>query len=168
MDGTKSAIVSGENQPSAQEPIVTALQKEDQPRPPQAKPILTALKRPSASGPPKTILRPGAAQLAKQEGGPPKGAADHKPTLVTKSPAPNPVKSPWASLPPVEKASPVFQPPPATQHQPSSFGHRDMHGFDAMPPPSAAAREMEADTFDRSWKDGERGGRELFNSQSGR
>ncbi|KAL2070449.1 hypothetical protein VTL71DRAFT_13475 [Oculimacula yallundae] len=95
-----------------------------------------------------------------------KGASE-KPTLVAKPPGPpTPVKSPWASLPPVEKVAPVTTEP---QHQPSQqsrFGQRDPHGFNGMPPPPA--KEIAADDFSRSWREGANTSRELYNSQSGR
>lgn len=96
-----------------------------------------------------------------------KGAAE-KPTLVAKPPGPpTPVKSPWASLPPVDKVAPVAIEIPQNQAPPSRFGQRDPHGFQAMPPPPA--KEIAADDFSRSWRDGNANpSRELYNSQSGR
>ena len=97
-----------------------------------------------------------------------KGAPE-KPTLVAKPPAPpTPVKSPWAALPPVDKASPVVMdiathqmsryPPPSHSHVPKG----------STPPPQA--KEIAADDFSRSgWREGPtHANRELFNSQSGR
>ncbi|CAG8954799.1 hypothetical protein HYFRA_00004724 [Hymenoscyphus fraxineus] len=97
-----------------------------------------------------------------------KGAAE-KPTLVAKPPGPpTPVKSPWASLPPVDKVAPVaIEIPQNNQTSSSRFGQRDPHGFQAMPPPPA--KEIAADDFSRSWRDGNtNSSRELYNSQSGR
>ncbi|KAJ0118950.1 hypothetical protein J7T55_013206 [Diaporthe amygdali] len=90
-----------------------------------------------------------------------KGAPE-KPTLVAKPPAPpTPVKSPWAALPPVQKASPM-----------EVAGEQPQRGF---PPPGPAygvkgvtppaAREIAADDFSRSPR---RDHRELYNSHSGR
>lgn len=91
-----------------------------------------------------------------------------KPTLVAKPPSSNQVKSPWASLPPVEKVSPL----PinsSTQPLPSRFAQRDLHGFDAMPPKPVHAKEIAADDFSRSSRETPNGiPKELFNSQSGR
>lgn len=97
-----------------------------------------------------------------------KGASE-KPTLVAKPPGPpTPVKSPWASLPPVDKAALVAA--EATQQpqqsQQSRFSQRDPHGFHGMPPPPA--KEIAADDFSRSWREGSNTSRELYNSQSGR
>ncbi|KAL1303506.1 hypothetical protein AAFC00_006881 [Neodothiora populina] len=147
----------------------------------QARPTLTALKRTAlSSSTTKTILRPGAAQQhARQNGTGPQGAGD-KHSLVPKSVTAAPVKSPWAPLPPVDKAPPVIINPPSVSQQPqhsSRFGHRDPHGFDsfdnnnnnAHSHMTEPAHEIAADTFDRStWRDGQRAHRELFNSHSGR
>lgn len=178
IDGTKSTLTPAEVPVAAVplEPVMIVLKKETaEPQPtPQPKPILTALKRPTPTttpvptGPPKTILRPGAAQQAKQGGTTPNGTQEQRPSLVAKASASGQTKSPWAALPPVDKISPIVINPPPMPQPPSRFGHADPHGFDAMPQLPYAAREIAADTFDRSWKDNERGGRELFNSQSGR
>lgn len=90
-----------------------------------------------------------------------KGAPE-KPTLVAKPPAPpTPVKSPWAQLPPVQKASPMEVPPEQPQRGFQPPGHA--YGLKGPTPP--AAREIAADDFSRSPR---RDHRELFNSHSGR
>ncbi|KAH9219596.1 hypothetical protein DL95DRAFT_358799 [Leptodontidium sp. 2 PMI_412] len=95
-----------------------------------------------------------------------KGASE-KPTLVAKPPGPpTPVKSPWAPLPPVDKVAPVASEPQQQPSQQSRFGQRDPHGFNGMPPPPA--KEIAADDFSRSWREGTNTSRELYNSQSGR
>jgi hypothetical protein len=98
-----------------------------------------------------------------------KGASE-KPTLVAKPPGPpTPVKSPWAPLPPVDKVAPIAIDIPQNQNQQqqrSRFDQRDPHGFHGMPPPPA--KEIAADDFSRSWRDGPNTSRELYNSQSGR
>lgn len=95
-----------------------------------------------------------------------KGASE-KPTLVAKPPGPpTPVKSPWAPLPPVDKAAPIAIDIPQNQQQQSRFQQRDPHGFHGMPPPPA--KEIAADDFSRSWREGANTSRELYNSQSGR
>lgn len=164
MDGTKSAV---KDQPVIVQPVKMLLKKEEQsPSASQIRPILTALKRPSQqTGAPKTILRPGAAQQAKQEGSTAANATDSTLSSSSRAATPATVKSPWAPLPPMDKPLPVFNPPPA-QVNPFTE-HRAMQNYEALPP-QIAAREIEADTFDRSWRENERGGRELFNSQSGR
>lgn len=89
-----------------------------------------------------------------------KGAPE-KPTLVAKPPAPpTPVKSPWAALPPVQKASPMD----VSGDQPQrGFPPGSAYGLKGMTPP--AAREIAADDFSRSPR---RDHRELYNSHSGR
>ncbi|KAK2765682.1 hypothetical protein FQN54_008538 [Arachnomyces sp. PD_36] len=123
--------------------------------------------KPSASvGPNATVFKLGAnaeRNQAKTGATLSKGSTE-KPTLTSKSSAP---KSPWATLPPVEKLSPI----PVNQQQqgqpPSRFSQKDhLDSSSAAPPP---AKEIAADDFNRSWRDSQSGfPRELFNSQSGR
>ncbi|KEY66614.1 hypothetical protein S7711_01908 [Stachybotrys chartarum IBT 7711] len=94
-----------------------------------------------------------------------KSGSQDKPTLVAKPPAPpTPAKSPWATLPPVEKASPVPNEAPGF----SRISSRDPAIPKGMTPPPP--KEIAADDFSRStWRDGSSyGNRELYNSQSGR
>lgn len=94
------------------------------------------------------------------------GSSADKPALVAKPPAPaSPAKSPWAKLPPIDKASPAGAEP-----LPSIHGHlpvRDPRLQSISPPP---AREIAADDFSRStWREGPAAGpNQLFNSHSGR
>lgn len=166
IDGTKSALTPADNAPPTKDakPVEPAAEKPAE----GAKPSLTALKRPTEpSGPPKTILKPGAAAQAKQNGLATQSPGSEKATLKAKSPAP-PAKSPWATLPPVDKVSPIT-PPVQQVAQPPSLATQDARAYDSsMPPPPPPAREIAADTFDRSWREGEGGSRELFNSVSGR
>ncbi|CAK7275109.1 hypothetical protein SEPCBS119000_006513 [Sporothrix epigloea] len=110
-----------------------------------------------------------------------KGAPE-KPTLVAKPPAPPaPLKSPWASLPPIDKASPVTMDLPAAigstrmpyqqHHQSHQYPPRDVYGGPpkgpSLPPPPF--KEIAADDFSRGgYRDSHHTNRELFNSQSGR
>jgi hypothetical protein len=169
MDGTKSTLTPADAAPQQKE------QKSDEETPSEkpteaVKPTL--IKRPTESGPQRTILKPGImAQQAKQQNGSAGTPTSEKPSLKAKSPAPAPAKSPWAQLPPVEAISPIH--PPVQQQQMHLQSHRlptqDARAYDdpaalAQPP----AREIAADTFDRSWREGEGAPRELFNSTSGR
>ncbi|KAI9827219.1 MAG: hypothetical protein M1832_005357 [Thelocarpon impressellum] len=96
-----------------------------------------------------------------------KGAPE-KPVLVAKPPVPTPVKSPWASLPPVDKTAPVPA-NPNQQQAPPRLQLRDGHGFESRPAQASPATEIAVDDFNRSWRDNHSGAsRELFNSQSGR
>lgn len=106
-----------------------------------------------------------------------KGAPE-KPTLVAKPPAPpTPVKSPWAALPPIDKAPPMAMDMQhgmglgrMQHHQPYQSYQRDGYGPPphGMPPPHF--KEIAADDFSRGgFRDGHpHMNRELFNSQSGR
>lgn len=165
MDGTKSTLAPADPIP-AQGPQEQVTQQTVVPAEPP-KPSLPA-KRPSDFGAPKTILKPGiAAQQAKQANGS-AGASPsaEKASLKAKSPAPAPSRSPWAALPPIDAISPIN---PPVQHavQPARLPTQDARAFE--PQLSAIpAREIAADTFDRSWREGEGTPRELFNSTNGR
>ncbi|KAK5165122.1 uncharacterized protein LTR77_009219 [Saxophila tyrrhenica] len=164
MDGTKSTLTPQEAAtPQPQ-------QKPTSPQPPKpaeaVRPTLAA-KRTTELGPAKTILKPGAsaaAAQAKQNGAASATPADK--SLKAQSPAP-PMKSPWAPLPPMDKTSPIN--PPVQQQQPPQprLATQDARAY-GPPVPQQPAREIAADTFDRSWREGEGGARELFNSVSGR
>lgn len=93
-----------------------------------------------------------------------KPGTQDKPALVAKPPQPpGPAKSPWASLPPVERGAPTWgdqgSSPRASYREPSHLKHMG-HG----------PKEIAADDFSRAgWRDSQGyGGRELYNSQSGR
>ncbi|KAI1172541.1 hypothetical protein F4777DRAFT_590496 [Nemania sp. FL0916] len=94
-----------------------------------------------------------------------KGAPE-KPTLVAKPPPPpGPVKSPWATLPPIEKVAPGVVEAPS-QMAPPRYPLREPSTKSATPPPT---KEIAADDFSRNYRDGAMStARELFNSQSGR
>lgn len=164
IDGTKSALTPADNVPPIKEakPAETSATKPAE----GVKPTLTALKK-EPSGPPKTILKPGAAAQAKQNGLVTQSPGSEKATLKAKSPAP-PSKSPWATLPPVDKASPINLPvQPSTASAPAPFASQDARAYESSASSTQPAREIAADTFDRHWREGEGGRRELFNSVSG-
>ena len=165
MDGTKSTVTPAEATAAEKAQLAVPAPAEQPAGAP--KPILAAKK--TELGPQKTILKPGAAALvAKQTPtGPASGPASDRVSLKAKSPAPTPAKSPWAPLPPMEAVSPinppVQQPPPVPAAMPS----QDARSYEPQAP-SQPAREIAADTFDRSWREGEGTPRELFNSANGR
>ncbi|KAK4544366.1 hypothetical protein LTR36_004257 [Oleoguttula mirabilis] len=168
MDGTKSTITPAE----AAAPPLELKPEVPQPAKPAegAKPSL-AVKRPSEMGPPKTILKPGIALAARlQNGASGTTSSTDKPSLKAKSPAPTPAKSPWAALPPVETISPIITPVQQAA-QPSTLlsalPSQDARSYEPQHPPQPA-REIAADTFERSWREGEGAPRELFNSANGR
>ena len=167
MDGTKSSGAVAENEPPAVEEAKPVQKVQEAPteilRPTPAAAPNTP--KPSVTGGPKTILKPGAhAQPGGKSSLVLKGQPE-KPTLVSK-PSASEKKSPWATLPPVEKASPIQINPPA-QQAPQRFSQRESYGgYDPMSP--LPAKEIAPDDFNRTWRDDNRARPELFNSQSGR
>lgn len=97
-----------------------------------------------------------------------KAGSTEKVTLVTKPVVPpQPAKSPWAPLPPIQKASPVAADATRTHASPRPpFREATLHKSLQHP----AGREIAVDDFTRSsWRDTPIAtGRELYNSQSGR
>ncbi|KAJ4341303.1 hypothetical protein N0V95_007251 [Ascochyta clinopodiicola] len=173
MDGTKSSVTAPENQPpppveEPPRPIVLARPETAAEAPKPSAPASTSAPKTSVTGAPKTILKPG----GNTQSGTTKTSLvlkgqPEKPTLVAKPSTGGPAKSPWAVLPPVEKASPLQINPPTQQQQPTShrFSTQDQRAYEPMPPHHG--REIAPDDFNRTWRE-ERGGRELFNSQNGR
>ncbi|KAL1875566.1 hypothetical protein Plec18167_005502 [Paecilomyces lecythidis] len=126
-----------------------------------------ATKSTTSVGPNATVLRLGAnaERQAKNAMAASKGA-NEKSTLTSKSPAPVPAKSPWAPLPPMEKASPVL--PPVQPQSSSRFTRRESYVQEVANGP-LPAKEIAADDFNRSWREGQSNlPRELYNSHSGR
>ncbi|KAF4464040.1 hypothetical protein FALBO_9146 [Fusarium albosuccineum] len=125
-----------------------------------------SFEKPRSPAPPISVSSPLAksSNLAQGKGLVLKSGSQEKPTLVAKPPAPPPpVKSPWATLPPVEKSSPIPE-----QAQLARTSSREPPHFKGMTPPPP--KEIAADDFNRSaWRDGpSHGNRELYNSHSGR
>ena len=117
------------------------------------------------TGSSQSVIRPGV--LASGKGLVLKGAPE-KPTLVAKPPAPPaPVKSPWASIPKVETASPVSTEPPYNHLGPRQLSRELAAAKSITPPPP---KEIAADDFSRTTRrEGSTStNRELYNSQSGR
>ena len=177
-DGTKIEIPQGDEQPPTpvSEPArVAAPVAAPAPVPapaPTAAPRL-ALKPNGVSEKPKlvmttssqSVIRPGV--LASGKGLVLKGAPE-KPTLVAKPPAPPaPVKSPWASIPKVETASPVGTEPPTSHLGPRQLSRELPAGRGITPPPP---KEIAADDFSRTTRrEGSTStNSQLYNSQSGR
>ncbi|KAK1827645.1 hypothetical protein QBC39DRAFT_393637 [Podospora conica] len=117
------------------------------------------------TGSSQSVIRPGV--LASGKGLVLKGAPE-KPTLVAKPPAPPaPVKSPWASIPKVETASPVGTEAPSNHLGPRQLSREHAVAKSTTPPPP---KEIAADDFSRTTRrEGSTAtNRELYNSQSGR
>ncbi|KAK1063348.1 hypothetical protein LTR12_007405 [Friedmanniomyces endolithicus] len=164
MDGTKSTLTPAEATEAEQQQVAAEIPPA---KPAEAPKPALIVKRPTELGPQKTILKPGTAALqAKQTNGATASSSTEKPSLKAKSPAPTPAKSPWASLPPVDSMSPI-NPPVQQVSQPTAFPTQDARAYEQQTP-SQPTREIAADTFDRSWREGEGNPRELFNSANGR
>ncbi|KAL8670533.1 MAG: hypothetical protein Q9168_004930 [Polycauliona sp. 1 TL-2023] len=128
----------------------------------------------AAQAKPATTVGPNATVLKIGQAGQPKGTLGlkspmEKPTLVAKPAAPAPVKSPWASIPAVDKVPPVPivppLPPQALQQRPQQT---EQQKSDLMPPPATVAMEIAADSFTRNRRDSPNAPPgQLFNSQSG-
>lgn len=158
LSHTDSAAVLAEEQTTA---LVLKQQQEEQNRAkmPPPKPTTTV-------GPNATVLRLGS-------GGPPRTGGlllknpSDKPTLVAKPPAPTPVRSPWAQLPPIDKISPVPINPPAQTSAPRSQPP-DPSGPEGTRTPTSTTMEIAADSFTRTRRDTLSGSHgQLYNSQSG-
>lgn len=172
-DGTKITLAPSDNIAASNQDLKAMSGSSDRskdPKPPKQKtaPI------PSTVGPNATVLKIGAhaerqQQQAKLAASQQKAPSDKPSQPGVKNPAPVPTKSPWASLPPVDKASPI-----AINSQPlslpSRYVPRDVQG--AVPAPgssSSPAKEISADDFNRSWRqDQDVHPRELFMPNSGR
>lgn len=122
---------------------------------------------------PSTTIGPNATVLKLGSSGPPRMGGlvlktpSDKPTLVAKPSAPNPVRSPWAQLPPVDKVPPVPINPP-NQLIANRQQQIDSHGSDSSPAPLSAAVEIAADSFTRTRRETQNGNHgQLYNSQSG-
>ncbi|CAG9946756.1 unnamed protein product [Clonostachys rosea f. rosea IK726] len=159
-DGTKTTLPHPEEHPP---PTHTVAENVPAPVPPKS---LVPEKAPSPAPPPTTSSPlPKPSGLASGRGLKLKASPQEKPTLVAKPPAPlQPNKSPWATLPPVEKASPLVAEPGQRGQLKDSISHK------GGPPSGLPPKEMAADDFSRpTWRDGSvHANRELFNSQSGR
>lgn len=170
MDGTKSTLTAQEPTPPPKDQPQEHKEQKPAGLPQTAKPAdgvrpTLSLKQRSGDSTMR-ILKPGQGlpASAKQEGLTAGSPGPDKAGSKSKSPAPAPAKSPWAPVPKVESFSPVN--PPTQQAPPSRpMASQDLRSYDPVPPPT---REIAADTFDRSWKEGEGGARELFNSTNGR
>ena len=118
-------------------------------------------------GPNATVLKPRSAVQPKTGGVVLKASTD-KPTLVAKSAAPTPVRSPWASLPPVEKVPPVDINPPSQSLTFRTQQNDTSNTNIANPVPQPPAMEIAADDFTRTRRDNQTGNLgQLYNAQSG-
>lgn len=172
-DGTKITLAHTETLPAPNQDVPRPENAKDnatpdQPPGPETSRILFA-KSPTTVGPNATVLRVGASAERQQQQAKAAISArsgNDRAILTAKSQAPVPMKSPWAALPRVEGASPVNPPVQSTTF--SRFPHREQLLPDNFAS-SMPTREIAADDFNRSWRDGHSNvPRELYNSQSGR
>ncbi|KAK2853302.1 hypothetical protein FQN49_005202, partial [Arthroderma sp. PD_2] len=176
-DGTKITLTHTEGAgPDSQEPDGPTTNSTDQGRqpspannapPPREAPRLLLAKPSSSLGSNTTILKVGASAEKQQfkQGSDLSKSPNEKSTLTSKGPAA--VRSPWAPLPPMEKASPLVLNAPAQTQAPPRSHQGEPSGIDAASGP--LAKEIAADDFNRSWRDRQPAApRELYNSQSGR
>lgn len=158
LSHTDSAAVLAEEQAAA---LALKEQQEEHNRAkmPPPKPTTTV-------GPNATVLRLGSGGLPRTGGLLLKNPSD-KPTLVAKPPAPTPVRSPWAQLPPIDKVPPVPINAPAQLSAPRSQPP-DPSGLEGAVTPASTTMEIAADSFTRTRRDTQNGSHgQLYNSQSG-
>lgn len=164
MDGTKSSVTVAESQPPVEEPKTTPKPELPVAVPEPAPAAPTSTPKPSVTGGTKTILKPGAhSQPTTGKTSLVLKGQPEKPTLVAK-PSATEKKSPWATLPPVEKVSPIPINPPV-HNQPPRYAQRDGYSQDARQLPT---QEIAPDDFNRAWRDERGNAPELYNSHSGR
>ncbi|KAJ6788476.1 hypothetical protein PWT90_02621 [Aphanocladium album] len=152
-DGTKTKLPHPDENPP----------HEDVPQVPHGRYPLKHEMPPQNSRPEYSVPRP--AGLPSGKGLVLKNATQDRPALVAKPPQPPaPAKSPWAQLPPVDRPQ-----------QPWSESTGSPRGSYKEPSPlkmmGHPPKEIAADDFNRSsWRESQsgNGGRELYNSQSGR
>lgn len=157
-DGTKTTVA----ETSSVTPSATLSKP---PTPAQEGPRAQPEPKPSFStpsiGPNATVLKLGAhaqRELAQRTTQSPKGQADKMPSMSSNStPAPIPVKSPWAKLPPVEKPSPVDISPSLMMSTPplsAPVARFQFHPHQSSYlPGSSPAQEISADDFTRGLRD---------------
>lgn len=179
-DGTKTTLPHSDEIP--QPPVVNAhsfvrevVPREVVPREVVAREV--AADKPKSPAPPPPQAPAAASSPIPKPAGLPSGRGlklkntpHDKPTLVAKPITTQPAKSPWATLPPVDRASPAAVEPsnPMSRGPLREMSQRGMAPTAPMQPPP---REFAPDDFSRStgWRDGAaNAGRELYNSQSGR
>ncbi|KAG6017621.1 hypothetical protein E4U54_005726 [Claviceps lovelessii] len=155
-DGTKTTLPHlDEPQVSAQDTTLIPSPGLSRPKPKSPAPLPVPAIKPMA---------PRSSGLASGRGLVLKPASQEKPSLIAKPIAPpTSVKSPWATLPPVDRASPGMLDNAAAPQVQSREG---MQAKSLHHPP----KELTADDFTRSsWKEGPfHANRELYNSHSGR
>jgi hypothetical protein len=172
-DGTKSTLTHAEAAPQATQTLEMPTEPAEKANP-VAPPKILAPQFASSVGPNATVLKVGQSaerqQAQKAAIFQVKSPSD-KPSLTSSktAPAPVPSKSPWAPLPPMEKASPIAINPQMVMPPPNRFP--TTHVFGQHPPSATApspAKEISADDFNRSWRDSAPAQPQLYMPNSGR
>ena len=168
-DGTKITLSQNDSAAIlAEEQAAAMIAKERQAEENKSK-MAAQQKSTTTVGPNATVLKPRSAAQPKSGGLVLKTPSD-KPTLVAKPAAPAPVRSPWASLPPVEKIPPVDINPPSrpSTSRPTQNESQGTSVMPPPPPPPQVAMEIAADDFTRTRRDTQNGNLgQLYNAQSG-
>lgn len=173
-DGTKSTLTPADIAPPPTQKSMASAEMNDEAKPTQPPKVLPP-QFTSSVGPNATVLKLGASAERQQAQ---KGATlqsrgpSEKPTLSTSKAnlAPTPAKSPWATLPPVDKVSPISINPQQSMPPPSRFPQSGSYSQSpsALTAPSPA-KEISADDFNRSWRESSPGQtRELYMPSSGK
>jgi hypothetical protein len=171
-DGTKVTVNQADAIPATSQGGKAEPTTADEGKPAQPTKIMSPLTT-TTIGPNATVLRLGASaerQQAQKAANLTKGPTEKPIQTTTKAPAPPPSKSPWASLPPVDKVSPVAINPQLSGPPPTRY----FNNQGSLQSPSATAsqspaQEISADDFNRSWRDSQSNQpRELYMPNSGR
>lgn len=173
-DGTKSTLTPADAHPPAPPKPSTPSETAETSKP-AAPPKTLAPQFTSSVGPNATVLKLGASaerQQAQKAANLLSKSPSEKPLLLSTKTgtAPAPPKSPWATLPPVDRVSPIAINPQTSMPPPPRFppGHGYSQSPSAITAPSPA-KEISADDFNRSWREPFPGQtRELYMPNSGR
>lgn len=167
-DGTKITLSQNDSAAIlAEQEAVAQAARERQEEESKAKAAAQQRTTTTTVGPNATVLKPRSALQSKPSGLVLKNPSE-KQSLVSKPTTTTPARSPWASLPPVERVPPVAINPP-TQSNPFRTQQNDLYGSNSMPPPPPPAVEIAADDFTRTRRDTQNGNLgQLYNAQSGR
>lgn len=175
-DGTKSTLTPAEiAPPPTRKPVLSANTDINDASKPAQPPKILPPQFTSSVGPNATVLKLGANAERQQ--------AQKAAILLSRSPseksglmtskanhAPAPTKSPWATLPPVDKVSPIAINPQLSMPPPNRLPQSGVHSQSpsALTAPSPA-KEISADDFNRSWRESSPSQtRELYMPSSGK
>ena len=167
-DGTKIDLTANNAAVLAAEQAAAEEAKQRQEEEEKAKNL--SQKPTTTVGPNATVLKPRSAAQPKT-GGLVLKTPSEKPSLVSKPTASTPVRSPWASLPPVDRVPPVAINPdvPTSTTRPQGYDTYPNAQPNQPTQPPPPAMEIAADSFSRNRGDAPNGHPgQLYNAQSGR